>query len=255
MMRHVAGLGILLIVLAAAPARAEPPLELLDLPPMHHPSQPPAIPDWRMSVTAPEVGRPGKPGDVTLARARSLIELAPVRRQLLEDRPGAQVITLRGGTFELADLARELGDPEVLERRGRTFVLRRPLVIQAGATLRIAGGAQLRLDTARRVFVINAGRLLVTGSEISSRDEANGPTVLRHDRDFRPFVLAINGSWTEIRDSTLAHLGYAAPGSWGLTLARRPAALAHRGAPGGRLIGNRIIGNYYGFYSYAARTW
>lgn len=240
------------LITAGAPgARAE--LELLDLPPADDTLAAPVVPDWRKLPTPPMVDWPAGAGQVALVRASALAELKPIRNQLLADEADREVIVLKGGSLDLASVAQALADPTILEARGRVFVLKRPLVILADALLRISGGAQLRLDSTRRAALVNAGRLNVDDSEILGWDGTTGqPSALRNDHAFRPFLLAVGASWTEIQDSVIADLGYDAPNAWGLTLAHRPATPTGPGAPGGRLIGNHIRGNYYGFYSHQA---
>jgi poly(beta-D-mannuronate) C5 epimerase len=223
--------------------------------------EPPDLPDWRALATAPAPERPpAQPRDMALRAAETLPEfdhfsdpefLAGIARR--QGRNSALALVLLRGSFEVADLARAAADPAVLEQDGDVFTLHRPLVIRRGAALVLPEGSVLRLATASRAFLVNGGQLTVRGARITSWDAGrSAPSALEHDRQFRPFVAAIGGSWTEITRSTLSHLGYHAAKSYGLSLVSGPSSLSAAGPPTGRITGSRILGNYYGFYSYEA---
>jgi mannuronan 5-epimerase len=241
---------------------APAPLELVRLPPgAIGTGEPPDLPDWRALARAPGPARPAAPPrEFALRDAETLPEfdhfsdpelLAGIaRRQGGND---ALALVLLRGSFELADLARAAADPAVLAQDGDVFTLRRPLVIRHGAALVLPEGSVLRLVSASRAFLVNGGQLILRGARITSWDATrSAPSALGHDRQFRPFVAAIGGSWTEITRSTLSHLGYDAAKSYGLSLVSGPSSLSVAGAPTGRITGSRILGNYYGFYSYEA---
>jgi poly(beta-D-mannuronate) C5 epimerase len=253
-----------LVVLSAAlglMGLAHASLELARLPPdSSRTGAPPEAPDWRALARAPAPARPMARPRLALQAAKPIPEFGHfsdakfvawlARRQ---GRAAAQALVLRRGSFELAELARRLADPAVLERNGDSFTLRRPLVIRRGAALVLPEGSALRLSTKDAAFLVNGGQLILRCAEVTSWDARRGaPTELERDRRFRPFVAAIGGSWTEIADSTLTHLGYDAAKSYGLSLVAASSALGAAGPPRGRITGSRIVGNYYGFYSYEA---
>ncbi len=236
-------------------------LELARLPPdQTRAGEPPAVPDWRALARAPAPARPTAPPEVTLQAAESLPELghfsdaeflAEIARR--QGRAAAEALVLRRGSFELAELARAAANPAVLEQDGAIFTVRRPLVIRRSAALVLPEGSVLRLATGDGAFLVNGGQLILQGAQVTSWDARRGaPSELGHDRRFRPFLAAIGGSWTEIADSTLSHLGYDAAKSYGLSLVSGPSSLAAAGPPKGRITGSRIVGNYYGLYSYEA---
>ena len=218
------------------------------------------MPDWRALASAPGPARPAGPPQIALRAADRVPELdhfaeaaflAGIARR--QGRDEAEALVLLRGSFELADLARALAAPAVLEQDGNVFTLRRPLVIGRGAALVLPEASVLRLVTGSRAFLVNGGQLILRGAHITSWNAPrNGPSVFERDRRFRPFVAAIGGSWTEIADSTLAHLGYLAAKSYGLSLVSGPSSLPAAGPPTGRITGSRILGNYYGLYSYEA---
>jgi poly(beta-D-mannuronate) C5 epimerase len=260
MRQTVVGLLVLLTslgVMALAPAS----LELARLSPdQSRAGEPPELPDWRALARAPAPARPTGRPQVALQAAKPLPEfrhfsdaefVAWIARR--QGRAAAEALVLRRGSLELAELARRLADPAVLEQKDDAFTLRRPLVIRRGAALVLPEGSVLRLSTKDAAFLVNGGQLILRGAEVTSWDARRGaPSELERDRRFRPFVAATGGSWTEIVDSTLSHLGYDAAKSYGLSLVSGSSSLAAAGPPRGRITGSRIVGNYYGLYSYEA---
>ena len=253
-----------LLVLSAAlglMGLAPASVELARLPPdQTRAGEPPEAPDWRALARAPAPARPTARPRAALQAAKPIPEFGHfsdtefvawiAQRQ---GRAAAEALVLRRGSFELAELARRLADPAVLERNGDTFTLRRPLVVRRGAALVVPEGSVLRLSTKDAAFLVNGGQLILRGAEVTSWDARRGaPSELERDRRFRPFVAATGGSWTEIADSRLTHLGYDAAKSYGLSLVAASSSLGAAGPPRGRITGSRIVGNYYGFYSYEA---
>ena len=241
---------------------APAPLELARLPPGALGAvEPPELPEWRaLARTLAPARSAAQPRQMALRAADGLPEfdhfsdpefLAGIARR--QGRESAEALVLLRGSFELADLARAAADPAVLEQDNHVFTLHRPLVIRRDAALVLPEGSVLRLAIASRAFLVNGGQLILRGARITSWDAAmRAPGALEHDWQFRPFVAAIGGSWTEIARSTLSHLGYDAPKSYGLSLVSGPSSLAAAGPPTGRITGSRISANYYGFYSYEA---
>ena len=79
--------------------------------------------------------------------------------------------------------------------------LRVPLVIGENATLRLGDGDLLALSRADGAFLVNLGRLEVTGAEVSGTQEPSP----RHER-FRPFIASLGG--THIENARFADLGF-----------------------------------------------
>ncbi len=241
---------------------------------------------WPLPVTAAdgilardgrlEWSAPGRP-DLSLRRseARAVpipgagdFELAPVvaeslprlRNRYLDtaarnplyggDRGRIPAIHLRWGTADLPAIAARLPENRrLLVCTGAVCELRAPLFVDAGASLVIADRT-LELAADRGAMLVIAGRIFLERATVRGRDNGR-PAVFREPERFRPFLLVLSGGEAIIRDSRLAHLGFAAAHAYGLTFtADRPEKDP---PPTGLILGSEILGLYYGFYSRAAR--
>lgn len=169
------------------------------------------------------------------------------------------LIVVDGGTVSLGQVVDQLDDPSVASRSEGVVTLRLPLLVKPGAGLVVLGEETptLRLSTDRGAFLMNAGRLDVIDAEVVGWDEAAGvPSEFAKKTEFRPFLASLVRSRTNLAGSRFAHLGYAAPTAYGLSLSSHPDR-AHGeptdDSPSGVLVGNTFTGLYYGFYSFEAR--
>jgi poly(beta-D-mannuronate) C5 epimerase len=137
------------------------------------------------------------------------------------------------------------------------FVARLPIDIKPGATLQIGDDVKdFRLSLDRGAFLVNEGKLFITGSRLEAWNEAaRGPAVFRDKHDFRPFLVSWAGSETYIVDSVVAHLGFAATKAYGVSISQFSPKLApvfKRPRPTGWLLNSEFFDNWYGFYCYEA---
>ncbi len=167
------------------------------------------------------------------------------------DRERIPALHLSRGVADLRDLAaRTPGEPPLLRCRKRRCELRAPLFVGADATLLIVDLA-LGLDADRGAMLVVAGSLFLERAELLGRKDGR-PAVFRDAGRFRPFLLVLSGGRGILRDSRLAHLGFAGGRAYGLTFAAdRPASEAP--PPTGLVLRSEIVGLYYGFYTHAAR--
>jgi hypothetical protein len=112
------------------------------------------VPDWRARARAPGPVRPAGPPQIALRAADAVPELDHfadaaflARIARAQGRDEAEALVLLRGSCELADLARALAAPAVLEQDGNVFTLRRPLVIRRGFALVLPEASALRLVT------------------------------------------------------------------------------------------------------------
>jgi len=166
-----------------------------------------------------------------------------------------KVIVIAAGYITPRELARVLPKEVFEETEPGLFTARLPISVRAGATLHVAADVrELRLSMERGAFLVNQGQLFVTGSQIRSWSETKRQPVWfeRADR-FRPFVVSTSGSRTVIVDSTLAHLGFDALKSYGLTLSDADVRSVDPPRPTALVIGSELYDNWYGFYSSGAQ--
>jgi poly(beta-D-mannuronate) C5 epimerase len=168
-----------------------------------------------------------------------------------------QIIRIEGGYMTPADLKRQLPAQYFEETEKGVFVARLPIDIKPGATLQIGDDVKdFRLSLDRGAFLVNEGKLFITGSRLEAWNEAaRGPAVFKDKHDFRPFLVSWAGSETYIVDSVVAHLGFAATKAYGVSISQFSPKLApvfKRARPTGWLINSEFFDNWYGFYCYEA---
>lgn len=137
-------------------------------------------------------------------------------------------VVLRSGTWTMPRLAERLaGEPGALQRKGQAYLLRLPLLVQAGAGVVVGKGETLRLSKERGSFVLSLGNLFVSDGRLEGWDETRGATseVAPDGSVFQPFVVGWSGSQTIFRGSTVAGLGFAENLAQGVTLAQGPVGL------------------------------
>lgn len=201
----------------------------------------------------------------------TFMELEDRRRELGTQRP-LEAIVVADGSYDLAMLADQLNDPEVLERTGpNTYTVRRPIYVTPTADL-VIRDATLRLSIPDMSIVVYHGDLVVIDSRITTWDESRGDYGPREIVDekqlltlgtqrLRPYLLGLRGSRSYFAASHFHGLGYHGhSGTFGISLAAygqppegRTDSLAHvvteLSRPVGVLVGNTITRAFYGFFT------
>jgi poly(beta-D-mannuronate) C5 epimerase len=168
-----------------------------------------------------------------------------------------KAIYIRGGYVTPRDIARSVPRQYFEEVQQGVFVARLPIDIAPGATLHIDDSvSDFRLSQDRGSFLVNEGRLFVTGSKLRAWNEAKKDAAHFNDKhDFRPFIVSWGGSQTYIVSSVIANLGYAASKSYGVSISQfSPAlkAVMNKPNPTGWIIDSEFYDLWYGFYCYEA---
>ncbi len=180
-----------------------------------------------------------------------------LRQRQGSDEP--RIITIDKGCMSLDQVVESVADSRVAENRDGVVTLHLPLLIAPGSGLIVDGAVTgtLRLSTDRGAFIANSGQLFVIDAHVTSWSVTTSqPSLFVDKRQFRPFVTSYVRSQTYLAGSTFAHLGFAAPSAYGLSLTSHPER--NRGEPRndwptGILVDNEFRGLYYGFYSFEAR--
>lgn len=176
-----------------------------------------------------------------------------------QGREAAVFIAVEGGAIKLEQLVAQLDDPGIARLSEGTVTLRLPVLIREGATLVIDGEQTptLRLAEDAGALIGNAGKLFVMDSALVGwNDEAEKPSRFVKKSRFRPYLTSFIRSETYLVNSRFAHLGFAAPSAYGLSLTTQPERKHGEPtdeSPMGELIGNTFEDLYYGFYSFEAR--
>jgi mannuronan 5-epimerase len=201
-------------------------------------------------VVAPLLSEPGF-NSLTTAVGQGLRELA------LRQKGGLRALVIEGGYVELPALARSLPKDVFEQTSPGVYVARLPILVRHGATLHIGPNVkQLRLSQDRGALIANEGALFVVRSEVIGWSERKGaPAKFRDKHEFRPFIVAWGGSRTYIAGSVIAHLGYAATKSFGLSFSQYSNETVQRAVwprPTGWVLDSRIEDLWYGFYCWEA---
>lgn len=168
-----------------------------------------------------------------------------------------KAIYIRGGYVTPRDIARSVPKQYFEEVEKGVFVARLPIDVAPGATLHIDDSVgDFRLSQDRGAFLVNEGRLFVTGSRLRAWNEAKKDAAHFSDKhEFRPFIVSWGGSQTYIVSSVIANLGYAASKSYGVSISQFSPALKtvmNRPNPTGWIIDSEFYDLWYGFYCYEA---
>ncbi|WP_051361795.1 mannuronan 5-epimerase AlgG [Solimonas soli] len=167
-----------------------------------------------------------------------------------------KVIFIRSGYVTPRDIARVVPKQYFAQTAKGVYVARLPVDVGPDATLHIDDGSDFRLSLDRGAFLVNEGKLFITGARLRGWNERrNEPAHFVDKSAFRPFMISWGGSQTYIVQSTVAHLGYAASKSYGVSISQFSPALApimKRPNPTGWLIDSQFYDNWYGFYCYEA---
>lgn len=207
---------------------------------------------------APTLVRPsisGRP-KITVRRA---MDLEPLRQSVLHTiaeltaygghRNRIKVIAVERGQVPLMDVASAVGDEGML-CDGVACRLAMPLFVASGAGL-VIEGMDVRMQAETGTFIASQGLMSIRGSSIRAVDRS-GPAVYRSAERFRPFIMAGEGSFTEVEDSELRDLGFAGSSAYGLTLTRFNRQDPDLPPPSGVIMNSRVIGLYYGLYTHGA---
>lgn len=174
-------------------------------------------------------------------------------------------ITIESGVVDLSalhDYLQELGYGEYLSREsGRTYLLRRPLVIGPGASLVISAADtdELRMSVESGGYIVNSGDFYAVDVKLTGWSEQKQAPALvdKEPHEFRPFYATWSRSRTFMANTEQTALGYTNSKSYGMTISSGPRQFEkvqsrdyHR--PTGILVDNSFRNFLYGFYSYEA---
>lgn len=226
----------------------------------------PESPDLsRFTVAAIEqklAALPAKPARVTVARIFKEVALGDftdagrAREWVQRQRSHPSAIFISGGRATLADIYRQLANPDWFDQVAEgVYIARLPIVIRPDATLLVRDNT-LRLSTDRGAFLINDGHLFLLGSEVAGWNESTRqPMFYRQESEFRPFIVGWGGSETYAAGSRFFSLGYEQSKSYGMSFTQymdTEQRSLKRAPPTGWLLESVFEDMYFGFYCYEA---
>jgi mannuronan 5-epimerase len=202
------------------------------------------------AVIAPLLSEPGF-NSLTTAVGQGLRELA------LRQKGGLRAVMVEDGFVDFAQLTDSLPKDVLEQTAPGIYVLRLPLLVRHGATLLISARVkQLRLSQDRGALLASEGNLFIIGSEVVGWNEQRAaPAMFKDKHEFRPFIIGWGGSRTYIAKSRIAHLGYAATKSFGLSLSQYSTETVQRAVwprPTGWVVDSQVEDLWYGFYTWEA---
>ncbi|MDT4808324.1 Mannuronan C5-epimerase [compost metagenome] len=170
-----------------------------------------------------------------------------------------QAIFIEGGHVTPEDLARALPDSQFSETEPGVYLARLPLVVGHDASLEIGKTTKdFRLSQERGAFLVNDGKLFITGTRLTAwREQDKAPATFRKPDEFRPFLVSWGGSELYIVGSTVTSLGYDNSKSYGVSITQYTPGQAKRlkrPAPTGWLLDSEFVDHWYGFYCFEAEN-
>lgn len=176
-----------------------------------------------------------------------------------QDRLDPLSIVIAAGVYDLDSLYQEIDDETLLKKReDGTYILYVPLSVRAGATLIIKEGETLLMSVNTGAIISNFGDVFIIKATVKGWDtDLNKPALYKNPESFRPHLTTWCGSHLNIAGSTLAHLGYQASKSYGISYTACTDTLyrddyGHLPGATGWIIDSQFSDIYFGFYSYEA---
>jgi poly(beta-D-mannuronate) C5 epimerase len=180
-----------------------------------------------------------------------------LREWVVRQKRMPRAIFIEKGYMNSAELARQLPKSVFAETAPGVYLARLPIIVRPGATLHIDRATkELRLSQEAGSFLVNDGRMFITGTKVTAWREKEGtPAFWRDGKEFRPYFLAWGGTETYVSDSIISSFGYDASKAYGFSISQYSPAMApkmRRARPTGWLLNTRFIDMWYGFYCYEA---
>lgn len=176
-----------------------------------------------------------------------------------QDRLDPLSIVISSGVYDLETVYQELEDETLIQKRkDGVYILYVPLSVRAEATLIIKENETLLMSVNSGAVISSFGDIFIVKATVKGWDtELNKPAIYESPENFRPHITTWCGSNLHIAGSTLAHLGYQASKSYGISYTSCADTLyrddyGHLPGGTGWLIDNKFSDIYFGFYSYEA---
>lgn len=160
------------------------------------------------------------------------------------------------------DALKAQGHGEYLQKNGKEYLLRHPLMVGPEATLIVDGKdvSELKLSREAGAGITNGGTLFVTNTKVTGWDEGKGAPAFATYKErytFRPFISAWSRSKTYLAGSEFTALGYADSKAYGITISSGPqklvkAAKGELASPTAIITDNSFRNLYFGFYCFEA---
>ena len=154
------------------------------------------------------------------------------------------------------------GENDFIIKKGREYLLRKPILVGPKATLVISGADvdELKLSEEGGAYIINAGKLYISDTKVTGWSEKNQtPSWRKYEekKTFRPFISSWSESKTYFATTIFTALGYSNSKSYGISLSSGPKEyIRYRydrmARPSAIIVDSSFNNLLYGFYSFEA---
>lgn len=175
-------------------------------------------------------------------------------------------ITIENGSTDLTaiyDYLKLNNGSQCMHKKGSTYTLRCPIIVNHGATFILTGDDvdALRLSSQAGAYLVNIGKTYISDTIVTGWDEKKDKPMFatyEDKRKFRPYITTWSRSELNIANSMIQTLGYGNGKSYGLAYSAGPkdwyklGNLGSKERPTGIVVDNSFHNTLYGFYSYEA---
>ena len=197
------------------------------------------------------------------------INLYEVYRYCKKHGSDDKLLVLYNGVYNLEMLRKLINNKDIIEKRGRSYVIKIPIYISPTAKL-VISNKRVLLETKKiPAFILGNGDMYFKNSEFLTWDSKRWRFAKREHipeeellligkQDPRPYILGLAGSKTYFVNNTFTGLGYhSTVATFGIGLLNFPKimpytsllSIINRGIkPTGAYIGNTMYKNMMGFY-------
>jgi poly(beta-D-mannuronate) C5 epimerase len=169
-----------------------------------------------------------------------------------------QAIFVDDGYMNLQELAKKVPKQYLSETSPGVYLARLPIVVGKKGILEVDKTTrELRLSQEAGAFLVNDNQLFMADTRLTGWSEkANGPSLYKTPKEFRPFLLSWGGSQTYMFNTKVASLGYNNSKSYGLSISQytpNMKAQMNRPDPTGWIVNSEFSDMWYGYYCYETR--
>lgn len=176
-----------------------------------------------------------------------------------------QIIYVQSGVVDLPTIYDQMmneGQHDFIQKKGRTYLLRRPIVVGPEATFVVSGADvdELKMSEEAASYIVNAGNLYIVDTKVTSWSEKNNkPSWRVYDQKkiYRPYITSWSQSKTYMATTVFTALGYSNSKSYGISITSGPKEYVRYrydrlARPEAVIVDNSFDNLLYGFYSYEA---